>query len=144
MHIAVIQGPNINMLGTREADVYGTATMGSIHEQMRADAGTGHTIAFFQSNSEGDIVTAIQNLRGKTDWLIINPAAYTHTSVAIRDAILAVKIPVIEVHLSNIFKREEFRHRSFVSDIAEGILSGFGADGYRMALSYILSRGGRS
>lgn len=145
MHIAVIQGPNINMLGTREADVYGTDTMTSIHDRVRAEAEKhGHTISFYQSNSEGDIVTAIQDLRGKADWIIINPAAYTHTSVAIRDAILAVKIPVIEVHLSNIFKREKFRHHSFVSDIAEGMLSGFGAEGYRMALSFILSRGGRS
>ncbi|GAB0055932.1 3-dehydroquinate dehydratase II [Candidatus Magnetaquicoccaceae bacterium FCR-1] len=131
----VLNGPNLNMLGSREPGIYGSLTLADIERACRGKAATlGVEIDFFQSNHEGELVERIQAALNVVDWIIINPAAYTHTSVAIRDALLAVNIPVIEVHLSNIHRREPFRHHSYVSDIAEGVIAGLGADGYLFAL----------
>lgn len=133
--ILVINGPNLNMLGVREKSFYGNETLESINKRLSESASKiGIDIDFFQNNSEGNIIDRIHQAFGKTDMIIINPAAYTHTSVAIRDALLAVKIPVIEVHLSNIYTREEFRHHSYISPIAKGVISGFGAESYQLAL----------
>ena len=135
MKVLVINGPNLNMLGKREEDYYGNLTLDEINKlilgkakQMNVD------VDFFQSNEEGQIVSKIQECSEKNDFIIINPAAFTHTSIAIRDALLSVKIKFIEVHLSNIFDREDFRQHSFVSSIALGVISGFGHQGYLMAL----------
>jgi 3-dehydroquinate dehydratase-2 len=133
MKILVIHGPNLNLLGTREPDVYGSTTLEEINRQVAALAGElGIETEAFQSNSEGEIVDAIQ--KKSYDLLIINPAAYTHTSVAIRDAIGAVGRPAIEVHISNIHKREEFRRTSYISGVVTGQISGFGAEGYLLAV----------
>ena len=137
MKIIVINGPNLNMLGKREPEIYGSLTLEDIEAFLasRAEtAGDDVSLSFFQSNSEGEIVTAIQDVRGKFDGLIINPAAYTHTSVAIRDAILSAGLPVVEVHLSNIYRREDFRRKSFVSGVSVGVVSGFGAESYYLGL----------
>ncbi len=140
MRILVIHGPNLNLLGTRERDVYGTRTLGDINAMLTDEAKKhGVTLTCVQSNSEGELVDAIQGARGNADAIIINPAAYTHTSVALRDAIAAVEIPTIEVHLSNVYAREEFRHRSHVAPVAVGQISGFGAESYRLALLAALS-----
>jgi len=134
-HILIIHGPNLNMLGTREPEVYGTDTLADIDLQLTQLAEQkGITLQTFQSNSEGDIVSRIQQAAGQIDFIIINPAAYTHTSVAIRDAFLATRIPFIEVHLSNVYAREEFRQHSYLSDIATGVISGFAINSYRLAL----------
>lgn len=131
----VVHGPNLNLLGEREPTVYGSTTLGQIDQQMKElGRELGLEVETFQSNSEGAIVDRIQAARGLIDVLIINPAAYTHTSVAIRDAILATAIPCIEVHLSNVYKREPFRHHSTIADVAVGRIMGFGADGYMIAL----------
>jgi 3-dehydroquinate dehydratase-2 len=135
MRIMVIQGPNINMLGKRERKIYGVMTMENIHEQMKAvadQAGVG--IEFFQSNFEGEIVDKIQECLGEFDGIIINPAAYTHTSIAIRDAIASVGLPVLEVHISNIYQREEFRHKSLIAPVCSGHIAGFGPIGYHLAM----------
>ena len=135
MKIMVIQGPNINMLGKRERKVYGVMTMDDIHEQMKAvaeQAGVG--IEFFQSNFEGEIVDKIQECLGEFDGIIINPAAYTHTSIAIRDALSSVNLSAIEVHISNIYQREEFRHKSLVAPVCAGHIAGFGPIGYHLAM----------
>jgi 3-dehydroquinate dehydratase-2 len=133
MKILVIHGPNLNMLGRREAGIYGTATLTDVNRQvLDLCRELGMDAEFFQSNSEGGIVDAIQS--GEYDVLIINPAAYTHTSVAIRDAIAAVGKPAIEVHISNIYKREEFRKESFISGVATGQISGLGVEGYLLAV----------
>ncbi len=133
--VLVVHGPNLNLLGARERAVYGTATLGQIDRQMKELAGElGLRIETFQANGEGAIVDRIQAARGGIDVLIINPAAYTHTSVAIRDAILAIGVKCIEVHLSNVYKREPFRHHSTIADVAVGRIMGFGAEGYMMAL----------
>lgn len=137
MKIIVINGPNLNMLGKREPEIYGSLTLEDIESFLasRAEvADGGVSLSFFQSNSEGEIVTAIQDARGKFDGVIINPAAYTHTSVAIRDAILSAGLPVVEVHLSNIYRREDFRQKSFVSGVSVGVVSGFGAESYYLGL----------
>lgn len=137
MKIIVINGPNLNMLGKREPEIYGSLTLEDIESFLasRAEvADGGVSLSFFQSNSEGEIVTAIQDARGKFDGVIINPAAYTHTSVAIRDAILSAGLPVVEVHLSNIYRREDFRRKSFVSGVSVGVVSGFGAESYYLGL----------
>lgn len=133
--VLVIHGPNLNLLGKREKGIYGAVTLKEINSRLKEVAKEiGLEVSTFQSNSEGEIVDAIQKSLGKVDAILINPAAYTHTSVAIRDAILAVAIPVIEVHLSNIHRREEFRHKSFISDIAAGSIIGFGAESYYLGL----------
>jgi len=133
--ILVIHGPNLNMLGKRETDIYGKAGLDQINadlEKRAADLGV--TLDIFQSNHEGQIVEKIQAALKKCNAVIINPAAYTHTSVAIRDALLLLDVPIIEIHLSNIYKREPFRHTSLVTDVATGQICGLGARGYLLAL----------
>lgn len=133
--ILVIHGPNLNMLGRREPDHYGNRTLDDINQSLSAKgAELNLQVSTFQSNHEGELVEAIQAAVGQIKGLIINPAAYTHTSVAIRDAVLLLDVPIIEVHLSNIHKRESFRHRSYIADIATAQISGLGASGYLFAL----------
>jgi len=133
--ILVIHGPNLNMLGKREPDTYGHETLDEINTTLKARAkGLGLFLEAFQSNHEGEIVDKIQQANDSFQGIIINPAAYTHTSVAIRDALIMLDIPIVEIHLSNIYKRESFRHQSMVSDIALAQIAGFGPYGYMLAL----------
>ncbi len=133
--ILVINGPNINMLGKREPEIYGAQTMDSINERLMNEAkALSCEIDFYQSNIEGELVTKIQQTQGVYDGIIINPAAYTHTSVALRDALASVTTPAIEVHISNIHKREEFRHHSYTAASCIGQICGLGAEGYILAL----------
>lgn len=135
MKIRVIQGPNINMLGKREPQIYGMMSMENIHENMKRVADqAGVEIEFFQSNYEGEIVDKIQECAGLVDGIIINPAAYTHTSIAIRDAVSAVQLPTIEVHISNIHQREEFRRKSLIAAACAGQIVGLGPLGYHLAM----------
>lgn len=135
MKIAVIQGPNLNMLGIREKHIYGPMSLEQIHEQMKASASqNGVELEFFQSNLEGEIVDRIQECLGTVDGILINPAAYSHTSIAIKDALSAVNLPTVEVHISNIYKREEFRQKSVTAGASTGVISGFGPFGYHMGL----------
>ena len=135
MKIAVIQGPNLNMLGIREPHIYGSMGLEQIHEQLKAAAAqNGVEVEFFQSNLEGEIVDRIQECLGTVDGIMINPAAYSHTSIAIKDALSAVSMPVVEVHISNIYKREEFRQKSITAGASTGVISGFGPFGYHMGL----------
>ena len=135
MKIVVIQGPNLNMLGHRDQNIYGPMKMEDIHAQMKGYADKNKLeIEFFQSNLEGELVDRIQECIGDADGIIINPAAYTHTSIAIRDALSAVKIPAIEVHLSNIHQREEFRHKSLTAPVCAGQIVGMGPFGYHLAM----------
>ena len=135
--ILVLHGPNLNLLGTREPGVYGARTLADIDRALANQAGSaGHELKSVQSNAEHELVDAVQ--RAEADdvrFIVINPAAFTHTSVALRDALLAVEIPFIEVHLSNVHAREPFRHHSYFSDIAQGVVAGLGAKGYEYALS---------
>jgi len=145
VHIAVLNGPNLNLLGEREPAVYGRATLQEIEATIRERArALGVECSWTQTNHEGQLVDAIQALRGKADGALINAAAFTHTSLALRDAVLAVKVPFVEVHLSNIFAREPERHRSVLADMAIGVVTGFGADSYRLGLEgvvhYLASR----
>jgi len=144
--ILVLHGPNLNLLGLREPEHYGSTTLDSINQTLSSQAkSAGIALESFQSNSEADLVTKIQSLAtNKADFVIINPAAFTHTSVAMRDALSAVKVPFIEVHLSNVFAREAFRHHSYFTDIAVGIISGLGAQGYSLALDYAIQHIDRS
>jgi 3-dehydroquinate dehydratase II len=139
-NILLINGPNLNLLGSREPEQYGTETLQGIESRLAELAKkAGVRLSACQSNSEAELVEHIQKAgRDKVDFIIINPAAYTHTSVAMRDALAAVGIPFIEVHLSNVFAREAFRHRSYFTDIAVGIISGLGAKGYELALEFAL------
>jgi len=133
--ILVIHGPNLNLLGGREVDIYGKMDLKSINEAILKKAKSLKAdVEFLQSNHEGEIVEAIGKARGKFDAIVINPAAYTHSSVAIRDAISAVRVPAVEVHLSNIYGREEFRQKSMISPVARGIISGFGVDSYILGI----------
>ncbi|QKE27943.1 3-dehydroquinate dehydratase [Arcobacter acticola] len=135
MKIAVIQGPNLNMLGIREQHIYGPMSLDQIHEQLKGAASqNGVEVEFFQSNLEGEIVDRIQECLGTVDGIMINPAAYSHTSIAIKDALSAVAMPVVEVHISNIYKREEFRQKSITAGASTGVISGFGPFGYHMGL----------
>jgi 3-dehydroquinate dehydratase-2 len=135
MKIVVIQGPNLNMLGIREQSIYGPMKLEDIHAQMKAFSDqNGFEIEFFQSNLEGEIVDRIQECMGEANGIIINPAAYTHTSIAIRDALAAVQIPALEVHLSNIYHREEFRHKSLIAPVCAGQISGMGPFSYHLAM----------
>jgi 3-dehydroquinate dehydratase-2 len=137
--VLVLHGPNLNLLGIREPGHYGKDTLEDINKRLQAQAKkAGVRLSCQQSNSEGELVDAIQQARGKADFILINPAAYTHTSVAMRDALAAVAIPFVEIHLSNIYKREPFRHHSYFSDLAVGVISGLGAQGYALALDYAL------
>ncbi|MDH2431887.1 3-dehydroquinate dehydratase [Pokkaliibacter plantistimulans] len=139
--ILVLNGPNLNLLGTREPEVYGYTTLADIQAMLEAQAtASGHSLDFFQSNAEHLLVERIHQARTeKVDFVLINPAAFTHTSVAIRDALSGVAIPFIEVHLSNVHKREPFRHHSYFSDVAVGVICGLGAQGYSLALQAALS-----
>ena len=135
MKLLVIHGPNLNMLGAREPEVYGSVTLKDIEGELRQRAGQlGLDIDFYQSNHEGELVTRIQEAEGTADAILINPAAFTHTSVAIRDALAAVSIPAIEVHLSNIHAREEFRQQSYTAAVAAGVITGFGKHSYLLGL----------
>ncbi len=139
--IVVLHGPNLNLLGLREPEHYGRTTLESINSALvQRAAAAGMALETFQSNSEAELVGKVQSLAGnKADFILINPAAFTHTSVALRDALAAVKIPFIEVHLSNVHAREAFRHHSYFSDIAVGVICGLGAQGYQLALEYALN-----
>lgn len=133
--VLVLNGPNLNMLGTREPEIYGAQTLGDIEKLCQSTGQTlGLKVDFRQSNHEGELVTWIQDARKTADGILINPAAYSHTSVAIHDALKGVGLPVVEVHLSNIHQREAFRHHSYVSAVAYGVICGFGALGYSLAL----------
>lgn len=138
----VLHGPNLNLLGTREPETYGHLTLDGINRNLQDIATSrGHHLLTLQSNAEYELVDRIQEARGEgIDFIIFNPAAFTHTSVALRDALLAVAIPFIEVHLSNVYRRENFRHHSYFSDIAEGVIAGLGANGYRLALEAAIHR----
>ena len=147
MNVLVLHGPNLNLLGTREPAVYGSATLPDIeHELTQIATAAGGRLESFQSNHEGALIDRVHAARADgTDFILINPAGFTHTSVALRDALAAVAIPFVEVHLSNIHRREPFRHHSYFSDLAEGVICGLGAQGYALALRYALSRAtGRS
>lgn len=133
--VLIINGPNINLLGSREKDVYGAMSYDELCEKLESEAESlGDELAIFQSNHEGELVDRIQSAPAEFDVIIINPGGYTHTSVAIRDALLAVDMPCIEIHISNVHKREEFRKHSYISDIADGVIAGLGTDGYFLAL----------
>jgi len=135
MRVLFLNGPNLNLLGQREPDVYGRMTLSDIEAKVRARAAILKAdVEFRQSNLEGDLVTWIQQANGKFDTIVLNAAAYTHTSVALRDAIAAVGLPTIEIHLSNIHAREEFRHKSLIAPVCRGQISGFGSDSYILAL----------
>ena len=137
--ILVLHGPNLNLLGTREPEIYGHQTLGDINELMLAMfEAAGHESEAFQSNAEHELIEHIHQARGDAGFIIINPGAFTHTSIALRDALLAVDIPFIEVHLSNVFAREEFRSHSYLSDIAVGCITGLGASGYGFAAEYAI------
>ncbi|MCY1350792.1 3-dehydroquinate dehydratase 1 [compost metagenome] len=141
-NLLVLHGPNLNLLGTREPGVYGAVTLDAINQdlQRRAEA-AGHRLSYLQSNAEHLLIERIHAAKGEgVDFILINPAAFTHTSVALRDALLAVSIPFIEVHLSNVHKREPFRHHSYFSDVAVGVICGLGASGYRLALEAALEQ----
>ncbi len=141
MKIVVIQGPNLNMLGIREQNIYGPMKLEDIHAQMKSFADQNKIeIEFFQSNLEGEIVDKIQECLGDADGIIINPAAYTHTSIAIRDAIAAINLPTLEVHLSNIHQREEFRHKSLIAPVCMGQILGMGPFGYHLAMMGMVQR----
>lgn len=142
--ILVVNGPNLNLLGTRQSEFYGTDTLEQINGRLEKQAkAAGVGLATYQSNAESELIGRIQQARReRVDFIIINPAAYTHTSVAMRDALAAVGIPFVEVHLSNIFAREPFRRESYFSDLAVGVVSGLGAKGYELALEFALQYGG--
>jgi 3-dehydroquinate dehydratase-2 len=139
-NILVIHGPNLNLLGSREPTHYGSTTLAAINQRLAERAQTaGASLVSFQSNIEGELVDRIQQAqRESVEFIIINPAAFTHTSIAMRDALAAVAIPFIEVHLSNVFAREKFRHHSYFTDLAVGVISGLGGKGYELALDFAL------
>lgn len=139
--VLVIHGPNLNLLGTREPKIYGKMTMQDINDNLRAQAEEAKVgIDFFQSNHEGAIIDELHNARGKYDYIILNAGAFTHYSIAIRDAIAGIEIPTIEVHLSNVHQREEFRHHSVISPVVVGQLCGFGLDSYKAALYIAINK----
>ncbi len=147
MHIAVLNGPNLNLLGTREPELYGRATLAEIETRTRERArALGVELSWTQTNHEGELVEAIQALEAKADGAVVNAAAFTHTSLAVRDALVGVRVPFVEVHLSNIFAREPERRRSVLADAAVGVVAGFGAESYRLGLEglvgYLRSRHG--
>ena len=138
--LLVLNGPNLNLLGTREPDVYGHETLADIEQRLRSRFAA-QQLTFFQSNAEHALVDRIHAARGEqVDYIVINPGAFTHTSIALRDALLGVSIPFIEVHLSNTHARESFRHHSYLSDVAQGVIVGLGAMGYEFAVQAALSR----
>ncbi|TAG88378.1 MAG: type II 3-dehydroquinate dehydratase [Oscillatoriales cyanobacterium] len=140
LNILVLHGPNLNLLGQREPGVYGSATLNDINQLLEQEAlALQVKVSIQQSNHEGVLVDAIHSMLGQYQGLLINAGAYTHTSVAIRDAIAAVNLPAVEVHLSNIYRREDFRHHSFIAPVAIGQISGFGSDSYRLGLQALVS-----
>lgn len=141
MNLLLINGPNLNLLGTREPEVYGSQTLTDIEKTLVTYAGVrdAHLICF-QSNAEHELIDCVQRHMGKVDGIVINPGAYTHTSIALRDAFLGTNIPFIEVHLSNVYRRESFRHTSYLSDIAQGVIVGLGTIGYQLALDAFLRK----
>ena len=143
MNILVLNGPNLNLLGTREPEVYGTDSLKDIEENLKSISKSHNVnIRFYQSNSENELINELHTAKQENvDAIIINPGAFTHTSIALRDAFLGVNIPFIEVHISNIYCREEFRKKSFLSDISEGLITGLGVNGYEFALLSIIKRG---
>ncbi len=143
MNVLVLNGPNLNLLGSREPEVYGTDTLEDIEQKLTYIANENAVkIDFYQSNSENDLINKLHEAKqNKVDHVIINPGAFTHTSIALRDAFLGVNIPFIEVHISNIYSREEFRKKSFLSDISQGLIAGLGVSGYEYALLSIIHRG---
>ena len=143
MNILVLNGPNLNLLGSREPEVYGTDSLKDIEENLKSISKKHNVnIRFYQSNSENELINELHNAKLENiDAIIINPGAFTHTSIALRDAFLGVDIPFIEVHISNIYRREEFRKKSFLSDISEGLITGLGVNGYEFALLSIIKRG---
>ncbi|HLE93575.1 MAG TPA: type II 3-dehydroquinate dehydratase [Sulfuricaulis sp.] len=140
--ILVLNGPNLNLLGTREPEHYGTMTLEAINERLaRQGQAAGHRLSFYQSNAEHELVGRVQQaIKDNVAFILLNPAAFTHTSVALRDAMAAARIPFIEVHLSNVHARESFRKHSYFSDLAVGVISGLGAQGYELALTAALER----
>ena len=141
-NLLLLNGPNLNLLGTREPEVYGSTTLADVEQAAKAQAAAAQAaLATFQSNHEGDLIDRIHAARSEqVDAIIINPGGLTHTSVALRDALAGVAIPFVEVHISNIHKREAFRHKSFLSDIAVGVICGLGTDGYRAAIDFALKK----
>jgi len=140
-HIAVLNGPNLNLLGEREPEIYGRTSLADIERMIKERArALGVECSWVQTNHEGELVEAIQALKGHADGAVINAAAFTHTSLAVRDALLAVHVPFVEVHLSNIFGREPERRRSLLADLAVGVVTGFGADSYRLGLEGLVGR----
>ncbi|MHB1676320.1 MAG: type II 3-dehydroquinate dehydratase [Sulfuriferula sp.] len=141
LHVLVLHGPNLNMLGVREPVHYGNTTLGDINIRLQVRAQAANIVLTdFQTNSEAAMIEQIHAAYQKVDFILINPAAFTHTSVGIRDALAAVAIPYIEIHLSNVYAREPFRHHSYFSDLAVGVISGLGALGYELALEYVLTQ----
>ncbi|HYG23601.1 MAG TPA: type II 3-dehydroquinate dehydratase [Verrucomicrobiae bacterium] len=135
MKVLFLNGPNLNLLGKREPSVYGALTLAEIESRVRTRAvEIGVEVAFHQTNIEGELVTCIQEAKGKFDAIVLNAAAYTHTSIAIRDAISAVSVPTVEIHLSNVHAREEFRHRSLIAPVCQGVIAGFGMQSYVLGL----------
>lgn len=144
MRVLYLNGPNLNLLGTRETDVYGKVTLAEIEKQVREHAAKlGAGMDFRQSNSEGDLVAWIQQAKGQYEVIVLNAAAYTHTSVALRDAISAVGLPTIEIHLSNVYAREEFRQKSLISGVCVGQITGFGPNSYILALEAAVNLNGK-
>jgi 3-dehydroquinate dehydratase-2 len=144
-NILLLNGPNLGLLGTREPEIYGSTTLADIEQALQAQAESlGHTLVAFQSDAEHALIERLHAARGKIDFILLNPAAFTHTSVALRDALLGVAIPFIEIHLSNVAAREDFRQRSYFADVAAGTIAGFGVTSYELALiaaSRLLSKG---
>ena len=139
MKVLFLNGPNLNLLGTRQPEIYGTTSLAEIEAGIRKHAENRTAVEFRQSNDEGDLVTWVQESPGEADVIVINAAGYTHTSVALRDAISATNVPVVEVHLSNIHAREEFRHNSLIAPVCQGQICGFGVNSYHLALESALS-----
>ncbi len=139
MHIRIINGPNLDLLGTREPSIYGSCTFADLLQELQKEF-SGNTIDLYQSNVEGELINALHAADKECDGVVLNPAGYTHTSVSLRDALATLKIPVVEVHVSNIHAREEFRHRSLTAVHCVGVITGFGTAGYRMAVDHLLRR----